>query len=140
MRWGSLLRPPEFTTPALSGQALSPRTFFPIWRRPAVGLREHVASLAGQDSVPGGNISRGREPRGAAQVESADGKAQAPQPPLPVWEPRYLDGGVFPFRCAVTGELDMSTWREDALKGAALGALIFLGVALLLGVAAWLFR
>jgi hypothetical protein len=38
------------------------------------------------------------------------------------------------------GGLDMPTWREDALKGAALGALIFLGVALLLGGAAWFFR
>jgi hypothetical protein len=42
--------------------------------------------------------------------------------------------------CVTEGELDMSTWREDALKGAALGALIFLGVALLLGMAAWLIR
>jgi hypothetical protein len=31
----------------------------------------------------------------------------------------------------------MSTWREDALKGVALGTLIFLGVALLFGVAAY---
>jgi hypothetical protein len=36
-------------------------------------------------------------------------------------------------------ELDMPTWREDALRGAALGMLIFLGVALLLGgVVYWL--
>ncbi len=33
----------------------------------------------------------------------------------------------------------MPTWREDALRGATLGMLIFLGVALLLGgVAYWL--
>jgi hypothetical protein len=33
----------------------------------------------------------------------------------------------------------MPTWREDTLKGVALGALIFLGVALLFGgVAYWL--
>jgi hypothetical protein len=33
----------------------------------------------------------------------------------------------------------MPTWREDALRGAALGLLIFLGVALLLGgVVYWL--
>jgi hypothetical protein len=30
-------------------------------------------------------------------------------------------------------------WREDALKGATAGALIFLGVALLFGAAYWLF-
>jgi hypothetical protein len=34
---------------------------------------------------------------------------------------------------------DMPTWREDALKGATAGALIFLGVALLFGAAYWLF-
>jgi hypothetical protein len=33
----------------------------------------------------------------------------------------------------------MPTWREDALKGATAGALIFLGVALLFGAAYWLF-
>ena len=32
-------------------------------------------------------------------------------------------------------EVDMTTWREDALKGAAIGALVFLGAALLLGMA-----
>jgi hypothetical protein len=32
----------------------------------------------------------------------------------------------------------MPTWREDALKGAAIGALVFLGVALLIAVAQWL--
>jgi hypothetical protein len=35
--------------------------------------------------------------------------------------------------------MDMPAWREDALKGAALGALIFLGLAMLFGgVAYWL--
>jgi hypothetical protein len=34
---------------------------------------------------------------------------------------------------------DMPAWREDALKGAAVGALLFLGVALLFAAAAhWL--
>jgi hypothetical protein len=32
----------------------------------------------------------------------------------------------------------MPTWREDALKGAAIGALVFLGVVLLIAVAQWL--
>jgi hypothetical protein len=33
----------------------------------------------------------------------------------------------------------MPTWREDAVKGAALGAVVFLGVALLFGgLAYWL--
>jgi hypothetical protein len=32
----------------------------------------------------------------------------------------------------------MPTWREDALKGAAIGALVFLGLALLTAVAQWL--
>jgi hypothetical protein len=32
----------------------------------------------------------------------------------------------------------MPTWREDALKGAAIGALVFLGAALLIAVAQWL--
>jgi hypothetical protein len=33
----------------------------------------------------------------------------------------------------------MATWREDAVKGAALGTVIFLGVALLFGgLAYWL--
>jgi hypothetical protein len=36
-------------------------------------------------------------------------------------------------------EMDMPAWREDALKGAAPGALIFLGLAMLFGgVAYWL--
>jgi hypothetical protein len=36
-------------------------------------------------------------------------------------------------------EMDMPAWREDALKGAVLGALIFLGLAMLFGgVAYWL--
>jgi hypothetical protein len=32
----------------------------------------------------------------------------------------------------------MTTWREDALKGATIGALVFLGVALIFGVAYWI--
>jgi uncharacterized protein YjbJ (UPF0337 family) len=32
----------------------------------------------------------------------------------------------------------MTTWREDALKGAAIGALVFLGIALIIVVAQWL--
>jgi len=36
------------------------------------------------------------------------------------------------------GLQDMPTWREDALKGATMGALIFLGVALLFGAVYWL--
>jgi hypothetical protein len=32
----------------------------------------------------------------------------------------------------------MPTWREDALAGATIGALVFLGVALLFGAAYWL--
>jgi hypothetical protein len=32
----------------------------------------------------------------------------------------------------------MPTWREDAVKGAAIGALVFLGAALLFGVTYWL--
>jgi hypothetical protein len=32
----------------------------------------------------------------------------------------------------------MTTWREDALKGAAFGALVFLGIALIIVVAQWL--
>jgi hypothetical protein len=40
--------------------------------------------------------------------------------------------------CDVRFGIDMTTWREDALKGATIGALIFLGAALLFGVAFWL--
>jgi hypothetical protein len=32
----------------------------------------------------------------------------------------------------------MTTWREDALKGAVIGALVFLGVALIIVLAQWL--
>jgi hypothetical protein len=39
--------------------------------------------------------------------------------------------------CGVRFGIDMTTWREDALKGATIGALVFLGVALLFGVAYW---
>jgi hypothetical protein len=31
----------------------------------------------------------------------------------------------------------MPTWREDAFKGAAIGALVFLGVALLFSLVYW---
>jgi hypothetical protein len=31
----------------------------------------------------------------------------------------------------------MTTWREDALKGATIGAMVFLGAALLFDVACW---
>ena len=31
----------------------------------------------------------------------------------------------------------MTTWREDALRGAAIGALVFLGVALIIVLAQW---
>jgi hypothetical protein len=40
--------------------------------------------------------------------------------------------------CDVRFGINMTTWREDALKGAIIGALIFPGVAPLLGVAFWL--
>ena len=33
--------------------------------------------------------------------------------------------------------VETTTWREDALKGATIGALVFLGAALLFGVAYW---
>jgi hypothetical protein len=31
----------------------------------------------------------------------------------------------------------MTTWREDALRGAAIGALVFLGVALVFSLVHW---
>jgi hypothetical protein len=34
--------------------------------------------------------------------------------------------------------VNVPTWRENALRGATIGALVFIGVALLFGAAYWL--
>jgi hypothetical protein len=40
----------------------------------------------------------GREPIAEPAVNATDGECpKPPSPRFPVWKPRYLDGGVFPF-------------------------------------------
>jgi hypothetical protein len=49
-------------------------------------------------SHPGWNISLRREPFVAPAINDPDGECpKPPSPRFPVWKPRYLDGGVFPF-------------------------------------------
>ena len=105
--------------------------------------RRHVEII--QAGVPGGISGWRGEPIAAVAVGALDGeRPKPPSPRFPVWKPRYLDGGVFLLITTMRGhlpegELDMPTLREDALRGAALGILISLGVVLLLsGVVYWL--
>jgi hypothetical protein len=58
-----------------------------------------IAGLIGLVAGANGLSYLEAEPIRARRVEDPDGECpKPPSPRFPVWKPRYLDGGVFPFK------------------------------------------